>query len=518
MAAYRQRVFDKWPDGLNTVDTPAKPTEYSVGINVRLTESNIPEKRGGTVKKNTGAAISTKPVINAMKYYPTGRTARWVAAADETGGANSDIFFSTDGLTYTAQSQSLTAGAEAVFAVFSISNEDNILVVNGTESKKYKPDTDAWSNILGSSPTGGTYVVVHGDRAWIFKNDLGYYSGVFANTWDTTNDLITWAHRGESVKAGVSFNNDLIVFRQNSIGALRGKDPISGIIINVLVDNIGTVSPKTIVEGLYRGRKVLYFVNTEGNQCVFDGQSAFRIDHRVNLSLLHNGASDINSAAAGLHDNRYVVTSYVSGTVNDSALMYDTKEDIFISTDTGYYARCFFNLDGPGDNNELYFGTANSLGFVYTYDSGTVDEDTVADGTDVNVTTTFTTSEMASGDPMQQTTLRTVKLTMDNSHDIQVTGTLIIDDQTSSIHTFDDSRSQPLWGTVANGGTGDKWGTTANGGTGIVWGGSVLRRTYRWNIPLGINPFSYKVQLVNSQNKTWRVFGIEGWERPRMAN
>ena len=488
---------------------------------MRLTESNIPEKRGGTVKKNTGAAVSEKSIINAMKYYPTGRTARWVAVADETGGANSDIFFSNDGLTYTAQSQSLTAGAEAVLAVFSISNEDYILMVNGIESKKYAPDTDTWSNIAGSSPTGGTYVAIHGDRAWIANNDLAYWSGVFANTWDTTNDLITYANRGESITALVSFDNDLIVFRQNSIGALRGKDPISGRIINVLVDNIGTSSPKTIVEGLYLGRKVLYFINSGGNLCVFDGHSAFRIDQRVDLSLLHAGTSDISSATAGLHNNRFLVVSYVSSTVNDSALIYDTDindGDRFISTDTGYYARCFFNLDGPGDNNELYFGTSNNLGLLYTYDSGTVDEDAVADGTDVNVTTTFTISEISSEDPMQQIILETIKITMDNSHDIQVAGTLIVNDKTSATHIFDDPRAQTLWGTLANGGTGDRWGTELMGGTEAIWGGSVLRKTYRWNIPLGINPFSYKVQFVNSQDKTMRIFGMEAWERRRPVN
>ncbi len=309
-----------------------------------------------------------------------------------------------------------------------------------------------------------------------------------------------------------------MVFRQNSIGVLRGKDPISGSIINVLVDNIGTVAPKTLVEGLYRGRKALYFVNTEGNQCVFNGHSAFRIDQRVDLASLHSGLGDVDNAAAGLHENRFVVTSYTSSSTNDSALIYDTTEDRFISTDSGYYARCFFNLDGPGDNNELYFGTSNSLGFVYTYDSGTVDEDATVDGTDVNVTTTFVTSEITSADPMQETDLRAIKVTMDNSNDIEVAGSLIVNDQSSATHVFDDFRIQALWGTVTNGGTGDAWGTADNGGTGITWGGSVLRRTYRWNIPLGIKPFSYKVKLSNSQNKTMRIFGIESWERPRAIN
>ena len=118
ITSYKPKVINKWEGGLNTIDKPTPENCYVIGKNVRLSNTFIPDRRDGTGKTNTAAACdltaTASPILNAMKYYPQGQTAQWVALADD------DIFFATDGTDFTAQSQSLTADAEGYFAVFPI--------------------------------------------------------------------------------------------------------------------------------------------------------------------------------------------------------------------------------------------------------------------------------------------------------------------------------------------------------------------------------------------------------------
>ena len=519
--AYKPTILTKWPDGWNRIDTPCPLSAYKTGTNIRLTETNIPERRGGTVLRNTNAdnmRAGAADVINAMKYYPKDQTAQWVAAS------GTDIYFSIDGTNFASESRTITDGAEVSFEVFPVSGEDNLFVVTGSERLRYIPDTDTWTAILGTDPPANpTIVVRHSDRLWLVEDDLSYYSGILANTWNTTSDYLSFARQGETIKAAVSFNDTLVVFRQNSIGVLRGGDPISGVKINTLVDDIGTRARKSVVEASYRGQKALYFITGSGDIAVFNGFKAKRIDHRINLRALIS-SSRIQYACAGVLDSRYIIFAYTnsSGTVNDSAIVYDTESDRFIAKDTGYYASCFFNTSGGSDTGALYFGTSQDLGTVYQFDSGSVDEDNIALGTDGNITQEFETGDFGGISPAMQSRLRKITISADVSAGTVMDVELYADGGTSPRTTqFTDTRSTNLWGRLdatPTAGSGILWGAVANGGSGEVWGGDVQRQVLTWNPAVGADPYTYRVKLTNDASKTIRLHALEAYERPRTPN
>jgi hypothetical protein len=519
--AYKPTILTKWPDGWNRIDTPCPLSAYKTGANIRLTETNIPERRGGTVLRNTtadGMRTGAKDVINAMKYYPKGRTEQWVAAS------GTDIYFSTDGTNFASESQTITDGAEVSFEVFPVGGEDNLFVVTGSERLRYIPDTDTWTAIIGAdAPANPTIVVRHGDRLWLIEDDLAYYSDILSNAWDTASGYLSFARQGETIKAGVSFNGDFVVFRQNSIGVLRGGDPVSGVKINTLVDDMGTTAHKSVVEATYRGQKALYFVTNKGDIAVFNGYKTERIDPHINLSGLIS-ASRVQYSCAGVQDNRYIIFAYTSssGTVNDSAIVYDTERDRFIAHDTGYYASCFFNTSGGSDTGTLYFGTSQDLGTVYRFDSGTVDEDNTALGTDGKITQEFETGDFLGGSPAMQSRLRRICVSADVSAGTVIDVEVYADGSTTPRATqFVDTRSTNLWGRLdatPAPGSGLLWGTVANGGSGAVWGGDVQRKFITWNLEAGADPYSYRVKLSNDAGKTIRLHALEAYERPRTPN
>ena len=540
MKAYRPRILNNWNGGLNTVESPAPVNCYRVGKNIRLTEHSIPERRPGTTKKNTNAACelaaTDKPVLNACKYYPTGRTALWVAVADS--GAASDIFTSTDGTNFTAQSLSLTASAVPYFAVFpttegaSPTTEDGLYVVNGTDEIYYDPKGDAWgtwtANSFDTTVTGFTHICVHGDRIWPLKNNYAYYSEIAANTPANTfafsTNYLDFAHQGENITCGISFNNDLVVFRPNSIGVLRGTDPLSGVQKTYIVNGSGTVSPQTLVIATYRGQPALYYLSLQGLS-VFNGYVSKLIDDRVGIINLMN-TTYLTTACAGLYDNRYLMLSFTrtGGTVNDTVVVYDTHRDIFIAKDeptntttpaNGYFPNCFWLLNGGTDKGEMYFGTSRDLGLIYRYGSGTTDGSPVTDGTNANIDTDFETVELFSGSATQQTRVRGMKAMLDTSPNSYITLAIKAEDgRIKESKTFGDTRTTTThtWGE-----SGLKWGQA-----GLKWGTgtAIHRNVFNWKLPQRLcAPYGYQMQAsMEGQDKTFRLFQFEADERPRTNN
>ncbi|RJO62358.1 MAG: hypothetical protein C4542_04380 [Dehalococcoidia bacterium] len=529
----KPNIFNQWHGGLNRIQTPMPRTCYRTGKNIRLTETYIPERRTGTTKKNTNVACdlaaTDKPILNALKYYPTGQTAQWVVGADESAGANSDIFFSDDGTNFTAQSQSLTAGATPYFAVFPITGvgdediQDHLMMVNGNESMQYDPNGDGWEDMTGVGGgqciSGGTHICVHGNRAWVFKNNYAYWSSVAGATiaWNNSTQYLDFAHQGEVIQCGVSFNGDLIVLRRNAIGVLRGKDPYSGVQINALEDTVGIAAIKTLVAGKYLGRPALYYLSDTGLQA-FNGYYSAAIDEPVRMDIIGlMNTTYITGACAALYGNRYLMVSFPSttSTVNDTTVIYDTLRNVFISKDEGYYPNCYFHLKGGTDKGELYFGTSKSLGLIYQFGSGTDDDSPATDGTDVNIDCSFGTSVINSGSATQKTKVRTINVSMDTSAEASYKVTLSAEDgRYTTEQVVSDERSVTVhqWGD-----TGLKWGQE-----GLVWGSgqSDQRTIFGVHVPSSfINPYSYQVQVdMEDQDKTYRIQQIEPLERPRTLN
>jgi hypothetical protein len=534
----RHTPLTAWPRGLNYVDTPAPKGSYRIGKNIRLNETFIPERRTGTAKYNTTGgcdlADNDKLVTNALAYYPSGQTAQFVATASD--GVNMCIFMSTNGLTFTKEATHvLTDGANVYFAVFPITGssgniEDFLLSVDGVanEMKEYDPSLGTWANMTTGTPDttiAFSHICPHGERVWMFANTYGQAYGYYGSkkgepfAWSNSDNYVDFSHNGEAIVGGISFDNDLVVFRKSNPGILRGTDPESGVKINVLSGVPGSISPKTWVEGTFRGRKVLYYLGLHGVY-VFDKYNAIRIDQQINIRSLM-AAAYIQNACAVLHDDRYYMLSYTptGATVNTKTLVFDTLLGIWIAEDEGYYPNCWFKLEGGSHTGQTLFGTSKNLGLIYQFDSGTVDGSPVTDGTDANIDMAFETAELTAAD--QKIEARRINISTDVSAGTRFNLTISRDgDKERRTKECSDTRTPSIWGTVANGGSGYKWGTTANGGTGAKWGASVQEQDFSMNVPdtfRKAHNIKVKTELTN-QNKTLRIRGIGILDRPTTLN
>lgn len=523
MRAYRRRILSKWDRGLNSVEKPTPPNAYQVGKNMRLTEFSRPERRAGTAKKGTVGI--NKPILGATKYYPTGDTALFVAVVDDSGGSNSDVYYGSSIGSLSAASLTMTAGATPYFATFPVTEGsglvDSLFIVNGNEEIYYDPTGGTWSTLAASgvgtlSVTGLVHICVHGDRLWMFKNNYGYYSnlaGTAAGTLLSNNNFLDLAYEGDGIQAGVSLGDVLVIFRRNSIGVFRGKDPLSGIQVTAQVKGSGCPAPKTLVVAPWRGQKAVYYLSLQG-WSVFDGYNSRLIDARVGIKGLRK-KSAIGDACAGLYDNRYIMLSFTSsdGSVNDTTMVYDTQEDIFISKDEGYYPKSYFILGGGADVGELYFGVSKNLGAIHQFGSGTDDESPLVSGIDVNIDTTFKTGDESSGEATRQSKIRQLKVSADTTPGARVKVTLETDNGVSTFQTIfsDDRDTGHTWGE-----SGLKWGAP-----GLKWGGSsTIRKVFPWNLPMAVgSPHSYAVQIdLEDQDETFNIVEIAPAERPRARN
>lgn len=536
MKAYKPIIQNTWDGGWNRLETPCPRNAYRSGINVRLDKRHIPERRDGTSRKNTAGGCdflaTGKPGLNGMVYYPTGRTKYFVIVSDVSGGANADAFFSTDATDYTAQSQTLTAGAMPYMITFPMDSggavEDHLLLVNGTESLQYDPALATWAAMEGTPVSGGTHICEHGDRAWIFKNNYAYYSSIAGSalTWTIATNYLDFAHEGQSITCGISFNNDLVVYRRNSIGVLRGKDPYSGVQINAISKSAGCVAPKTLIVATYRKHPAVYGLSERGLEA-FDGYTNHLVDGNIKIADLIKSGS-IGDACAGLYENRYLMLSFTetAGTVNDTTIIYDTERDIFISKDIGYYPKCWFKLGGGTDKGELYFGTSKDLGMLYEFGVGTVDDDPAATSTDVNIDFTFESGEVGM-DLAQDMKIRKVKCSVDTTAGARLDATLSLNDgEKTSTSIFKDTRVAHSWDDA-----GLIWDAILDSSgnpdaeamidAGYTWDGGIAKRNvFSWNVPQAssVGPSSSVKFVLSDQDETVRVHEIETLVRQRQRN
>jgi hypothetical protein len=321
-----------------------------------------------------------------------------------------------------------------------------------------------------------------------------------------------------------------VIFRRNSIGVFRGKDPNSGVQITAQVVGSGCPAPKTIIAATYRGQRALYYLSLQG-LAVFNGYTSKLIDETIDIIGLQT-TSQIASACAGLYANRYLMLSFRNseGSQNDTTIVYDTLKDIFVSKDVGYYPSCYFVLGGGNDTGELYFGTSKDLGTLYQFGSGTNDDSPVTVGTDAEVDMSFKIGEQGSGDSTGRSRYRQVLITADTNPGARVTATFETDKGAgSSEHIFSDDReSSHVWGE-----TGLNWDAVmddqdppqpdapAMTAQGFVWGGSaVIRKVFKWILPMSIgSPRSYAIQLDQKNlDKTFNLVEIAVPEKPRTPN
>ncbi len=201
------------------------------------------------------------------------------------------------------------------------------------------------------------------------------------------------------------------------------------------------------------------------------------------------------------------------GTVNDTTLVYDTQEDIFISKDEGYYPKSYFILGGGTDAGELYFGVSKNLGAIHQFGSGTDDESPLVSGTDVDIDQSFKTGDESSGENTRQSKIRQLKVSADTTPGTFVKATLETDNGLSTFQTTfaDDRDAGHTWDEA-----GLKWDAP-----GLVWGGSAtLRKVFTWNLSMAVgSPHSYAVQIdMENQDGTFDLVEIAPAERPRTRN
>jgi len=126
---------------------------------------------------------------------------------------------------------------------------DKLIITNGTDNVK-QWNGSVLSDLSVNAPKG-KYIASDDLRVWIAKDDAIYYSAFLDETdWLTAENsgiVQYYTPRGGNITALVSFLDDIVIFKKDSMGQIMGDNYYDYTLVNVSND-IGCVSFKTVQE------------------------------------------------------------------------------------------------------------------------------------------------------------------------------------------------------------------------------------------------------------------------------
>ena len=234
--------------GFTGINTHTSPTLIGKGELAFM--KNYSSKKVGTLIKagdyeiENAQITSSQDILGGIDFFRNSGTHTHVVACD--GASNSDIYLDVAG-TWTAQSQSLTAGSRIRFAysptldtLFAVNYDDTTISYNGS----------SWSTSTNvTNAAKGEVVMAWGDRIYIFNCYVGatayptraYRSSTVDSgsiTWDATDGWITFDD--VIVGAGKVGENLLVVCENSAHIFTLGESKYR-------ISSIGGVSHESIV-------------------------------------------------------------------------------------------------------------------------------------------------------------------------------------------------------------------------------------------------------------------------------
>lgn len=312
--------------GLNRTSDPlhVKDTETTDCQNVDFDIRGAVKKRLGSVLRVTETNVGAGDFV--MPYNTPGGSTRLICA--RPGFTNryidsSYVFVSPAG---TPGAQTVGATHDGVVAggkAYVINNVDATWAYDGTTATRL----GITANATGNQPKA-KYVVYYKGRLYFGNCNGGgnrsriIYTGSDANPGDVeyfkaTSLIDVQPDDGDEITALVPFLDQIIILKRNSLWSLRGDTPSS---FRLVLGNpsLGCLAPRTAVSW----EKGVIFLSSRG-VFSYDGARAIRMSEKIDPDLQALPASALQSAAAAVFGNRYVLAVSTGGGNNDTVFVFD---------------------------------------------------------------------------------------------------------------------------------------------------------------------------------------------------
>jgi len=220
--------------------------DFSGGINTRMHASKIGEtqavdltswdittvgelnKRSGSVQ--IGDAVGTDPIIQIHDYQRQGYTDQLVAMEDTSLWASEsegnfaevkdDFTASTDIGIINAKMSGVTPDDVMIIQ----NNEDNAFMARlASDGNWTVTDLGSTAGTGSDSPPQSTVMCWYGNRVWVLKNDLLYFSDAYSSDYATAFDTVTNAYRipvGKEMFLAPTRDLGIIIGGQQAIWAI----------------------------------------------------------------------------------------------------------------------------------------------------------------------------------------------------------------------------------------------------------------------------------------------------------
>ncbi|MFW6288028.1 MAG: hypothetical protein ACOC2J_04685 [bacterium] len=225
----------------------------------------------------------------------------------------------------------------------------------------------------------GTLITNHQNIIFISGNKNNpselYYSELGTGDFSDYSTIKVSTDDGDHINNIIKQQNNLVIFKTNSIHALYGSSEFN-FELREVQPNVGTISPRSVVNIMNR----LFFLYRDGVY-VFDGTSIKMVSEMITPSI-KKIVNPQETAAAWDSQRYYLAYSDRSGEENSKVLVYNLLHESWTRF-TNVPAAMFNNYDGSQDGSvnmgELYFGSSKS-GQIYEMGEGKSD-----DGDDIDL-------------------------------------------------------------------------------------------------------------------------------------
>lgn len=350
---YEWAVRDFSEGLLDKIDLPLMPENAASDCRNFLSKTQgMLEKRKGQVYLNS-ISLGNVP-INGLDIYYKGANSYLLAAC----GGN---IYKWNGSAF----ESIKTGWDANCDVFFETCANYVVAFNGKDTPiKYDGTT---VTTLANAPTDGQYPILHKEKLFVAPQshpDQVWWSESFnPETWPAENYWTFKAGDGDKIVALKRLYDELIIFKQRSIHALRGTnlDDFSGFEI---IGDIGCVGPRAV--GNFNNR--LYFVGEKGLY-EFNGVKVANIsDNRIPNLWAKINKQYLYKSAVGCY-GKYVwfALPYDTSTYNNLVICYEPDTGTFWPFDS-INASCFLKLNN--NNGEILYTGSSVNGHVIQQDIG----------------------------------------------------------------------------------------------------------------------------------------------------
>jgi len=381
--------------GVNTRQDPSSigETQAVVIYNLDLGVQGQARKRAGSVL--IGNDVGDESVLALHNYEIQGETDQLLMAEDDnlwswtgTGNWNS---IDLSALTYTAQDE---VGMVSI-KQSGIAPDDIVVVQNGVDNP-FTVDKDGAVVDLGDtsgtgsdSPPISTVMAWYGNRLWVLKNDLLYFSDAYAADYSDCFDTVTNVFRlpiGEERKIISTRGTGMVVMGREQIWGLNPSAvPAATDKPEPLITNMGVVSKN----GAVAYGDSIYFFSQDGFrelkrtlQDKLQVGISYPISYRLKNEYERIAWAYIHKLSIKAWDNKIFIAVPTGATTFDTWVYYPALDSFMIIQ--GWSPTCWATYKVEGEER-LYYGKEGD-GTVYRAWYGLTDEgEDTDDGTVVEI-------------------------------------------------------------------------------------------------------------------------------------